>query len=69
MRVRRGPAQGVEGEARSRVPAVQPRKQGSHPLAAELCEVSWSAPSPVFICSVCARPRAGGVVGKANLYR
>lgn len=68
-RAGRGPARGVESEARSRVPAVEPRKLGNNPLAAELCEVSRSASSPVFIYSarVCARLGAGGVVGKAKL--
>lgn len=68
-RAGRGPAQGAEGEARSHVPAVEPRKPGNNPLAAELCEVSRSASSPVFIYSarVCAWPGAGGVVGKAKL--
>lgn len=70
-RAGRGPAPGAEGEARSRVPAVEPRKPGNNPSAAELCEVSRSASSPVFIysarVSVCAWPRggeAGGVVRK-----
>lgn len=69
MRAGRGPAQGAAGEARSHVPAVEPRKPGNNPLAVELCEVSQSASSPVFIYSarMCARPGAGGVVGKAEL--
>lgn len=75
-RAGRGPAPGAEGEARSRVPAVEPRKPGNNPSAAELCEVSRSASSPVFIysarVSVCAWPGrggggAGGVVRKAKL--
>lgn len=65
MRVGRGPTQ---GKARSCVPAVEPRKLGNNLLAAELCEVSGSASSLVFIYSahVCTQPGAGAVLWKAN---
>lgn len=66
MRAGRGPA---EGDARSHVPAVEPRKPGNNLLAAELCKLSRSTSSQCLF-TLYMRVRvagAGSVVGKVKL--